>query len=98
MNRPREFSVFITDPDGERRIEECDRPLLHSWHDFLNGRGYKVAIYIDTRYKARLRLYRIYLYHTNKELYKRFIGRKSVFHGTEIGKTIPISGDWDIKK
>jgi hypothetical protein len=98
MNRPGEFSVFITAPDGERTIEEEDAPLLHSWYDFLKGKGYKVVIYRDTRYKARLRLYRIYLYHTNKELYEKFVSGKSVFYGTEIGKTIPILGDWEIKR
>lgn len=88
MQRPKKYSVFITDPNGKRTIEDTNM-LFHSYYDFLKRKGCKVEIYIDTRYNARCRLYRIHLYHTDREQYEKEF-KRSIYHGTEIGKTIPI--------
>lgn len=53
MQLPKLYSVFYTDKNGKRKFKETNNEQTAlNWELKYNG-----TIYIDTRYKAKLRLY-----------------------------------------
>ena len=92
MEKP--YKYFIMN-DKTKEIEQYTNiePLLHrleTWESTENA-GEKIkkqtkTCYIDTRYKAKLRLYNYITYKKNG----LEIPKYQPFKGTEIGKTIPI--------
>lgn len=91
MKKPFQYTI-ICDKTG--KVEQTNlEPLLHhlkTWED-TEDPTIKVLkqtknVWIDTRYKAKLRLYN-YITFTKKGIE---IPRYKPFEGTEIGKSIPI--------
>lgn len=92
MKRPEKYTIIVRNLETGHIIEE----QLTDWvHDHLRYKyqydaRYETLIFIDTRYEAKLRLYKYWLRKTNFKLWDRLYSGKSIYHGTEIGKTIPI--------
>jgi hypothetical protein len=92
MNRP--FKYFVLCNKTKELLYETNiAPLLHSLQTYEPIEGTNTSkltqtktAYIDTRYKARLRLYN-YITFTKNGLE---IPKYEPFKNTEIGKTIPI--------
>ena len=82
MKKPNRFTVYTTDPKGAKSVEYTT--YLNTTHyQYLEGKGYTVQIWEDTRYKARERLYRLWLYHNDRDKYikKYFTGVYSGYDG-----------------
>ena len=72
MKKPNKFTVYITDPEGIRIVEETTF-LNTTYYLLLEQKGYSIQIWEDTRYKARERLYRI-MTGKKKSVYSGFSG------------------------
>ena len=72
MKKPNKFTVYITDPEGIRIVEETTF-LNTTYYLLLEQKGYSIQIWEDTRYKARERLYRI-VTGKKKSVYNGFSG------------------------
>jgi hypothetical protein len=92
MDKP--FEYFIMCNKTKKILFETNiEPLAHQLHTYEPIEGTNTSVltqtktaYIDTRYKAKLRLYN-YVTFTKNGLE---IPRYKPFEGTEIGKSIPI--------